>query len=596
MSKSNIKPKPNLKNRKLHFNKICRSCLSERGHLRELFSTRLPLMMESCATIQVSENDELPNKICVSCFHQIAKFYTFKKKLERNDKILRSYLKQKKLKETKEFSDILHKAVNDAEIISNDKSMKLDNQENADRSEDSSDEDIPLSERCLKDTRKETIRNSPRLLRKSKQKANKIIDTIIKNEEEEEDEFVDNPTPPSSITESEINYEEIKSEETHVPAVPANNFESVIFDGPPPLIPLAPSKLTNNSDTPQSSTLKNLPQNAPPLVPIKPLSSLNPATIVNALSDDIENPVKLKLQCNICNEEFNSVFALKNHRLYQCQATGMQCNICKKEFNDRNRLIGHLKGHMVSKDYGCKICGKCYPNPSTFRVHMRTHTGERPFKCQICNKGFVRWAGVVGHMKTHNSNKPYKCETCGKGFKISSNLERHKVLHSGILPYCCSYCGKTFSQSDNLQLHVRTYHTNDRPYLCNECGKRFVSSTRLKRHMWVHTGYKPYRCRYCPKAYSNSNDRKNHEKSHTGGISEADKPHACSTCDMRFLHACRLAKHMKTHERPFPCSECTKTFSSETLLSKHLANKHGAQFLEHLSVPLTVEEVYINYQ
>lgn len=99
---------------------------------------------------------------------------------------------------------------------------------------------------------------------------------------------------------------------------------------------------------------------------------------------------------------------------------------------------------------------------------------------------------------------------------------------------------------------------------------------------------------YCPKAYSNSNDRKTHEKIHSGGISEEDKPYACSTCDMRFLHPCRLTKHMKTHERPFPCTECTKTFSSQALLSKHQTNKHV--FIDHLSTPLSVEEVYIDYQ
>lgn len=581
MSKINIKNKSNAKIRKLHFSKICRSCLRERGHLRDLFSTRLPLMMETCAAIKVSQDDELPDKVCISCFHQIAKFYTFKKKLERNDKVLRTYLKQKKLKEPKEFSDILHKAVNDAEIIVYNKTILIEDSDNLNGDKDG---DITLNE-CFSKSKNVAVRSSPRLLRKSKSRANKIINTIIKDEVNDSD---------NSLNNFEVISEETVKEEFAIAA--KNDINSMIFDdGPPPLVPLAHTKLENSSDS-ISPTVKNLPENAPPLVPIKLLSSLNPATIVNALSDDIETPVKLKLQCNICNEEFYSVAALKNHRLYQCQGSGMQCNICKKEFNDRNRLIGHLKGHMISKDYGCKICGKRYPNPSTFRVHMRTHTGERPFKCQICNKGFVRWAGVVGHMKTHNANKPFKCDTCGKGFKISSNLERHKILHSGILPYCCSYCGKTFSQSDNLQLHVRTYHTNDRPYLCNECGKRFVSSTRLKRHMWVHTGYKPYRCRFCSKAYSNSNDRKNHEKGHTGGISEEDKPHVCGTCDMRFLHACRLTKHMKTHERPFPCNECTKTFSSDSLLSKHITNKHSAQLIDHLSVPLSVEEVYINYQ
>jgi hypothetical protein len=41
--------------RKINLNKVCRACLTERGHLREIFSTKLPKMMESCAVIQVNK-------------------------------------------------------------------------------------------------------------------------------------------------------------------------------------------------------------------------------------------------------------------------------------------------------------------------------------------------------------------------------------------------------------------------------------------------------------------------------------------------------------------------------------------------------------
>lgn len=377
-----------------------------------------------------------------------------------------------------------------------------------------------------------------------------------------------------------------------------DNIRTAIFtDGPPPLVPLASTNASKKL-IPIESTApeRNLPENAPPLIPIKPLSTIKPEVIIDALGSVLENQNILKFNCSMCNEEFSSVSALKEHKQANCQSSGLQCNICKKEFKDRKRLIGHLKGHMVAKDYRCKICSKCYPNPSTFRVHMRTHTGERPFSCQVCNKGFVRWAGVVNHMKTHSANKPHKCSTCGKGFKILSNLERHKVLHSGNLPYCCSYCGKTFSQSDNLQLHIRTYHTYERPYLCNECGKGFVSSTRLNRHMWVHTGYRPYVCKECPKAYTNSNDLRNHERTHGGDGAKLEKLYSCTTCEMKFFHACRLAKHMKTHEKPFACSECTKTFSSEGLLMKHVTGKHGTQFFDEIDLPVGVQEVFIQYQ
>lgn len=39
--------------RKIHLNKVCRSCLTERGHLREVRNTRIPMMMEYCTSVQV---------------------------------------------------------------------------------------------------------------------------------------------------------------------------------------------------------------------------------------------------------------------------------------------------------------------------------------------------------------------------------------------------------------------------------------------------------------------------------------------------------------------------------------------------------------
>ncbi|KAJ8961280.1 hypothetical protein NQ318_008965 [Aromia moschata] len=51
------------KTRKINLESVCRACLSERGHLRDIHSTKIPKMMESCASVQVCENDGLPGRI-----------------------------------------------------------------------------------------------------------------------------------------------------------------------------------------------------------------------------------------------------------------------------------------------------------------------------------------------------------------------------------------------------------------------------------------------------------------------------------------------------------------------------------------------------
>ncbi|KAG5886097.1 hypothetical protein JTB14_031698 [Gonioctena quinquepunctata] len=469
---------------------MCRICMSDKAHLRGIHQTRIPKMLETCASVEVSENDGLPANICVTCFHMVNKFYIFKKKIEHSDKVFRQHVK-KQMKQR----DILNIAITEAHINENNNSTGDE--------EKISDEDIPLSKRLIK----------------------------YKNEVRSND------------------YKLVHNE---------------VFDGgPPPLVPLALEKKTE-----VEKVVLNLPEDTPPLIPIKPLSNL---VVLEHIVPKLEN---LEYKCNGCAETFVEVTAFKDHKL-ACRANILQCNICKKEFQERKKLIGHLKGHMVVKDYRCKICGKLYPNPSTLRVHVRSHTGERPFRCPTCHKGFVRWAGVVGHMKTHEDEKPFACETCGRAFKVASNLERHKRLHTGVMPFTCNICNKNFSQSENLQLHIRTYHTNERPYLCNECGKRFVNSTRLNRHMWIHSGYKPYVCQYCAKSYSNSNDLKNHELHHHQGKSpEEFKNYACNICNRKFFHSCRLARHKKIHENKYQCQFCYKSYSTENLLYKHLIQKH----------------------
>lgn len=314
--------------------------------------------------------------MCVKCFHQIAKFYTFKKKVERSDRILKHYVKDRKSKsKAKELSNILDIAVNEAEI------------DDSRSNESISDDDIPLIERIREENRK--------VARRNKDKTNKII--VEMTEESNTDENQGNDSSNNEIHAVEIN----------------ENDTPIFTDGPPPLIPLK----KDEKEPVVTTVIRTLPENTPPLIPIKPLSTVNPETILTALGDNLTVENNIKLKCNLCNEEFSTVSELKHHKEQSCKSSSLQCNICRKEFKERKRLIGHLKGHMVAKNYRCKVCGKCYPNPSTFKVHMRTHTGERPFKCQVCNKGFVRWAGVVGHMKTHTPVKPHVCGTCGKGYE-----------------------------------------------------------------------------------------------------------------------------------------------------------------------------------
>ncbi|XP_057656116.1 zinc finger protein OZF-like isoform X1 [Diorhabda carinulata] len=421
---------------KIDLSNSCRMCITGKNYLKDIYTAKLTKMIESCFSFKISEDDGLPSKICTICIRTIVKLHAFKKKVERNDTILKQ---------------IFDNRVNHIE------------------------------------TENSTLES----------------DLFLKNND-------------NSVSKSEENIQRENK-----------GYEIMEI---PPLIPI--SRKTDES----IDVSRDLPLDAPPLIPIKPI-------------ENIKTLDTIVLECYNCNKKFQNVSDLKQHNLVLCKPKDLQCTICLKTFNERKKLIGHLKGHMVIKNHVCNYCNKKYPNESTLRVHIRSHTGEKPFKCQICDKGFVRWAGVRLHMKTHEDTRPFLCEICNKSFKIHSNLERHKRIHFGIKPYSCTYCDKVYRQLENLTLHIRTSHTNDRPFLCNICGKAYVNSTRLNRHMGIHSGWKPHKCRTCPKAYTNRADLRIHESYHSGKNVNELKKYSCRVCNMRFFHPSRLEKHFKIHNK-----------------------------------------------
>ncbi|KAF5269214.1 hypothetical protein FQR65_LT02515 [Abscondita terminalis] len=93
----------------LALDKICRACLSESVNMKPLFGSCLDEMFVNFASIQVHENDGLPNLMCVRCVLLCSRAYAFKQLCEKNDKILKQYI-------SPEFQDQLAKSLIQQEI------------------------------------------------------------------------------------------------------------------------------------------------------------------------------------------------------------------------------------------------------------------------------------------------------------------------------------------------------------------------------------------------------------------------------------------------------------------------------------------------
>ncbi|XP_034459208.1 zinc finger protein 296 [Hippoglossus hippoglossus] len=88
-------------------------------------------------------------------------------------------------------------------------------------------------------------------------------------------------------------------------------------------------------------------------------------------------------------------------------------------------------------------------------------------------------------------------------------------------------------------------------------------------------------CEYCGKHFRNSSNLTVHRRSHTG-----ERPYRCGLCNYACAQSSKLTRHMKTHgaqgaKASFLCQLCSVPFTVYATLEKHLKKVHG---LSHGSV------------
>ncbi|XP_050069316.1 zinc finger protein 629-like [Anopheles maculipalpis] len=147
------------------------------------------------------------------------------------------------------------------------------------------------------------------------------------------------------------------------------------------------------------------------------------------------------------------------------------------------RVKRNLAGPKPS--FYCKICDVTYKHKHALDTHMRRHQGDRPYKCEHCDKSFVVPFELQRHARIHTGQKPYKCRYCDRAYSDFGSKTKHERTHTGERPYVCDYCGKSFSYSHVLNSH-RLTHTGVKKFGCTICGRRFAKSHHLKSHRNTH--------------------------------------------------------------------------------------------------------------
>ncbi|XP_068156343.1 zinc finger protein 892 [Drosophila tropicalis] len=245
-------------------------------------------------------------------------------------------------------------------------------------------------------------------------------------------------------------------------------------------------------------------------------------------------------KCQDCDKVFVSQDHLVEHQAthgtYNCQECGMQCE--SKEQLGRHMVQGH-KRNLRNQ---CSVCQKVFTMLSTLRDHMRIHTGEKPFVCNICGKSFTQNANLRQHKLRHSETKSFKCDQCSNSFVTKAELTSHIRTHTGDKPFECDVCLAKFTTSCSLAKHKRK-HTGERPYACEMCPMRFTALNVLKNHRRTHTGERPYVCMFCPKSFTQRGDCQMHQRSC------GDKLYVCSRCNENFKTMAEYRKHLASHDQ-----------------------------------------------
>ncbi|XP_060520863.1 zinc finger protein 660-like [Cylas formicarius] len=168
-----------------------------------------------------------------------------------------------------------------------------------------------------------------------------------------------------------------------------------------------------------------------------------------------------KCKCQFCDEAFINSDQLQIHvRQRHTGEKPYLCDICSSAFSSSSGLFRHKRDVHEKKEL-CPVCDKMYSGrvlKEHMRRHMEREAGIKRYVCEQCGKGFTCGTSRKRHLAVHSGEKPFKCDVCQKSFNQRSTLVTHSRVHSHVMPFPCEYCSKSFRYKHHLRNHVGKHH------------------------------------------------------------------------------------------------------------------------------------------
>lgn len=601
---------------------LCRCCLSANSEVSLLDSEQnVTEKFLEVTTIEVKEDDGLPQKLCADCFSIMNTAYNFRKQCIKMDSELREQLNAVLEKYQQEEDDFDNDPIKQLEALikqeptdSDDDCcyvLVIDDKDKEHQTETSNVkletlEDAPMEETTDSYSNQQSQSSQSQfedsiesfLMSNTKVSAN-VPATILENEEEsQENEDLEGAM---NIDESQ-NSMDMDQQQTLVEGEESQDHEiietistDVIKDQPNAKNFI---KILTTSDTDGTILLKGNDR----------IQYLTDSQLV---ANEDEDGDALSQEVIFCEGDDSSQFQILKYdgseliieyagdsqiaTVLQQEDGTFLCD-CGEQFDDLAEYEKHQFKHNPAGENLCNLCGKGFESAEILTGHMLLHSSTGLLiTCPFCNQ-LIRRNALTQHIKYgHNNIKP-RCNVCYKTFANPNNLKRHMMIHSGIREFECDICFKRFHQKITMQTH-RLTHLN--PFACNHCDKTFDNRTALANHKESDDCTKSkvikvkeelmktvkqeittnlgkllgYACSLCKKMFSVESALEQHiESTHIVDPTEL----LCSECGEVLPSKKDMQAHILTHKnlkvknaKRFECSICGKGCSSQAMLLMH---------------------------
>lgn len=173
------------------------------------------------------------------------------------------------------------------------------------------------------------------------------------------------------------------------------------------------------------------------------------------------------LHCLVCGKGFTTGQQLRRHEITHTKSFRCPYDGCLESFYKHPQLRSHVLA-VHERKLNCSICNKEFQRPYRLQNHMAKHHNpdvENPYQCSFasCAKSFRTWSQLQAHVK--NDHPKLRCPICDKPCVGESGLRMHLEVHDENLVtrnWKCAICDNLFFARKSAMLdHYAKEHVEE---------------------------------------------------------------------------------------------------------------------------------------